>query len=164
MNRSKFIHAIIFCVYTYAIANSMLFAMGLANAERLRPRLCLIGFIYIFCQWSLLELWPDSSQRWGMVLFFFALVGWDIAIFSYPLLRWSRKKTVFNAWLVAIAGALIPQYIWTFFCYPPDYTLNAFWTMNAGYAIAWIIEQAWRRSIRIEEERRAQKHDAASRQ
>lgn len=124
---------------------------------------CKVLFIFFVngVYWNYGPIHP-SAGAW--FCFFFALVAWDIAIFSYPLLRWSRKKTVFNAWLVAIAGALIPQYIWTFFCYPPDYTLNAFWTMNAGYAIAWIIEQAWRRSIRIEEERRAQKHDAASRQ
>ena len=52
---------------------------------------------------------------------------------------WWRKKSVKHAWLVAMAGAFMPPYIYLYFFKDHRYTYYGLIVLNAGYGLAGLI-------------------------
>lgn len=139
MSLRKIRNVILFVIYTYLIANSFLFATGIVFFDELTPEIIRQGIIQIFCQWDLFNLFSRLDRFWPEILFILVPLLVYILIFAWPVSLWWRKRTVFRAWLVAVAGSFMPINI--IFCIQRDpvYVIYAMLVMTSGYIVVWIV-------------------------
>lgn len=115
MSWKKAAKVIIFLVYTWFIVNSPLFAMGIVFFERATPEYRWNCFVFIFCQSNIIGEFFTFPWFWPGIMLALLVIGMEIAILFYPVRLWWRKRTFFRAWVLAMAGALMPNYIYIFY-------------------------------------------------
>lgn len=97
--------------------------------------------IVVLTQFGILNPFQTMRLRDPLV-YFPALdlaIQYYLAILAYPILLLWRKRTVFNMWLVAMAGSLMPTYIYfSFFRGWHKYIPYGLAFMTLCYALAWI--------------------------
>lgn len=145
----------IFFIYTLFIANSILFAMWIAFYEKCSFDYCWENFKFLFCQWNTVGVIFELPW-YPFILYPILVLGIEAAILFYPVLLWWRKKTFFRAWLVAMTGLLLPNYLYVFLHKGPRYELlfYSLLVMTSGYALAWLIsfgiEKLWKKPGNIQ--------------
>lgn len=143
MKSAKSLKLFLFFIYVFALANSPLIALALLYYERFSLQFCLETFCWI------MEMWAFSnaflSDPWWVFLIVTVLVtGYEIAVLFLPAYLWHKKRTVFHAWLIAIAGFLMPPYFYVFMLKGPDVFFPVAILMTVGYGAAWLIERGAR--------------------
>ena len=160
MKIKRIINFIIFLLYTWLILNSLLFAIGVTFYEIATPERCLNYFLIFIIQmpapiFIIIYETPiaiidyikyGSSDVYSIIIYYIIFINIG-AILFYPCRLWFRKKTVFRAWLVAMTGSLMPQYIFLIFEKGLEYYMYALPVMTMGYALLWLALRVARKRL-----------------
>lgn len=139
----KKVKFLLFLICAYCIANSAMFALGIAFFEKCSPAYCWEHFKFFFLQINMYKSLYYYQLNIIDIAMLILIFIYEIAILYYPVSRFWKKRTVYNAWLVAITGIFLPNYIYVYFFKDPKYTWYPLLVMNAGYGLAWLMA-CWR--------------------
>lgn len=119
----------IFLAFTYLLANSLLFAIWTLYYENISewwyemypkyfggvpPVLWWKYCLDVLTQHNTFNPFPVKPFARPNGLGLALTIIYDTAIMIYPVRLFWQKKTVFHAWLVAMAGSFFPPYIFLF--------------------------------------------------
>ena len=139
MKKGKKLKFIAFLFYTYCIAHSLLPALLIALA---RESDFDKDSVFLFKAFFQTFLFPDNlhdDMIIFIILYYFFILLYEVVILFWPFYFYWRKRTVFSAWIVAMAGCLMPAYVMMCFKYGPEYYFFGILLMTGGYILAGLI-------------------------